>query len=170
MLWGNNVTVAMQTLGALAHFDFNSPGSYSYEQAYLVMQKLSLGQAEAEQLFRRMVFNVAARNNDDHVKNISFLMDRQGQWRLSPDYDVTYAYDPKSFWLRAHQMTISGKIDGITPQDLIQTGRYMNISKRTAVRIMEEVQSAVLKWKEYAEKAGVPEKEMTEIRSNIKKI
>jgi serine/threonine-protein kinase HipA len=95
----------MQSLGALAHFDFNQPGAHSYEQAFLVMRRLGLSTATVEQLFRRMVFNVAARNQDDHVKNVAFLMDRSGAWDLAPAFDLAYAYRPGSPWTDRHQMT-----------------------------------------------------------------
>lgn len=88
----------MQSLGGIAHFDFNDAGANSYEQAAMVMRKLKLSQADAEQLYRRMVFNEVTKNYDDHVKNISFLMDRQGKWVLAPAYDMTFAYNPNSIW------------------------------------------------------------------------
>ena len=102
----------MQTLGALRHFDYNVAGAYAYEQAVETIRLLGLGMGEVEQLLRRAVFNVVARNQDDHVKNIAFLMDRAGRWRLSPAYDVAYAYNADGPWTHEHQMSLAGKRSG----------------------------------------------------------
>ena len=91
----------MQSLGALQHYDFNAPGAHAYEQAMATIRQLGLGMAAMEEQFRRTVFNLVARNQDDHVKNISFLMDRKGEWRLSPAYDIIYAQSPSGFWTTA---------------------------------------------------------------------
>jgi serine/threonine-protein kinase HipA len=105
----NNQKLHMQTLCGLCHFDFNIPGAYSYEQAFQASRQMKLAYSDAEQLFIRMVFNVISRNMDDHTKNISFLMDNKGNWSLAPAYDLSYAYNPASKWLRMHQMSINGK-------------------------------------------------------------
>ena len=107
----------MQSLCALAHFDFNQAGAYAYEQAMLTIRQLSLPMAAVEEQFRRMVFNIVARNQDDHVKNIAFLMDKQGRWSLAPAFDMTYSYNPSGSWTAAHQMTLNGKRDGFTLED-----------------------------------------------------
>lgn len=147
----------MQTLGALAHFDFNMPGANSYEQAAAVVRRLGMGQLEVEELFRRMVFNVAARNQDDHVKNISFLMDRRGMWSLAPAYDVTYAYNPGGLWTGSHQMTVNGKRDGIGRDDCLSCAEHMSIKGNQAASIIEQVDAAVRSWRACAEKAGLRE-------------
>ena len=103
----------MQSLCGLAHFDFNAAGAYSYEQALLIIRQLKLPMAAIEEQFRRMVFNILARNQDDHVKNIAFLMDKKGIWSLAPAFDMTYSYNPSGAWTSAHQMTMNGKSDGI---------------------------------------------------------
>ncbi len=108
----------MQTVGALEHVSYNEPGTYSYEQVLLLIRRLGLGTPVVEQQFRRMVFNVVARNQDDHVKNIAFLMDRQGAWSLAPAYDVIWAWKPGNPWLDTHQMSINGKRDGFSVADL----------------------------------------------------
>ena len=108
----------MQTVGALEHVSYNEPGAYSYEQVLLLIRRLGLGTPVVEQQFRRMVFNVVARNQDDHVKNIAFLMDREGAWSLAPAYDVIWAWKPGNPWLDSHQMSINGKRDGFTVADL----------------------------------------------------
>ncbi len=157
----------MQTLGAMAHFDYNKPAAHSYEQAYDIMCKLGLGQDDAKRLFRRMVFNIYAKNHDDHVKNITFLMDKSGRWQLSPAYDLTYACDPTNMWLAKHQMTVSGKTEGFAIEDLIACGIYMNISKDEALAIIDEVKSAIGQWETCAEKAFLGEKEMEYIKGKL---
>lgn len=147
----------MQTLGALAGFDFNIPGAHSYEQAVDVARHIGLAQGEAEELFRRMVFNVIARNQDDHVKNTAFLMNRRGEWSLAPAYDVTYAYNPDGLWTGSHQMTINGKRDGITQDDVLAAASRMSIKPKKAKAIIQQVRDATARWPEFAEAAGLPE-------------
>ena len=149
----NKGRLHMQTLCAIAHFDFNDPGAYSYEQAFQVMRELKLPYGDAEQQFRRMVFNVVARNQDDHTKNITFLMDKNGTWRLSPAYDVIYAYNPTGDWTSKHQMSINGKRDNFLKDDLISVGKEMNI--RSSHRIIDEIIEVVSEWPKFAKDAGV---------------
>jgi len=149
--------VHMLSLEGMAHFDFNTPGANSYEQVADILYRLNMGSAEAEQLFRRMVFNDIARNFDDHAKNISFLMDRNGTWSLAPAYDLTFACDKSNFWLAQHQMSIGGKLEDITDNDLINAGLRMNLSKQKCVSNIERVKSAVSDWQKYAAEAGVRE-------------
>ncbi len=146
-----------QTLGGLAHFDYNAAGAYGYEQAFLVMKRLGLPAADREEQLRRMVFNVVARNQDDHVKNISFLMDRSGTWSLSPAYDITYGYDPTNRWMAQHQMSINGKRDGFTLADLRAVGAGANVARGTIERVIREVTGAVRDWPRFAAEARVPE-------------
>ena len=146
----------LQSLAAIAHFDFNRPGAYSYEQALTVMNSIGLGaSADAEQ-FRRAVFNVMTRNQDDHTKNISFLMDRAGEWHLSPAYDVTYAWNPTGAWTNQHQMTINGKRDDFEPADLLALARRGRVSPQAARSIIAAVKDATLRWPDFADEAGVP--------------
>ena len=159
--------VHMQSLGAIAHYDFNEPGAHSYEQAVGILYRLNMGQTEVEQLFRRMVFNELARNLDDHVKNISFLMDKQGVWRLSPAYDVTYAYNPSNRWLARHQMTINGKQERITLDDLVESGQHMNISKNRIISIVEDVDRSIKEWPYFAKEAKLPERAVEEVQRNL---
>ncbi|TDI86722.1 MAG: type II toxin-antitoxin system HipA family toxin [Caldithrix sp.] len=149
----NGGKLHMQTLNAIAHFDFYDPGAYSYEQAFQVMRELRLPYKDAEQQFRRMVFNVVARNQDDHTKNISFLMNKSGEWRLSPAYDVIYSYNPSGRWTSMHQMSINGKRDNFTRDDLNAVGREMNI--KSSNRIIDEIVEAVSTWPGFAKDAGV---------------
>ena len=158
--------IHMQSLGAIAHYDFNMPGTHSYEQAADVIYRLGMGQKEIEQLFRRMVFNIVARNQDDHVKNISFLMDRNGIWSLAPAYDVTYAYDRTNHWLSRHQMSVNGKLENITMNDVLSCGKRMNISKNKIRKITEEVNAAVGRWQMFAENAFLNEQTYLEVSQN----
>ena len=159
----NGEKLHMQSLGALAHFDFNVAGAHSYEEAAQVMRLIGLGQAEIAQLYRRMVFNVLARNQDDHVKNIAFLMDRSGQWSLAPAFDMTYAYQPGGAWTGSHQMRINGKRDGITGDDLLECARNMSLRDRKAKDIIDEVHTAVIQWEGFAQTAEVPEQQASAI-------
>lgn len=148
----------MATLCGIAHMDYNQPLVHSYEQAFQVMRVLGLPYPAAVELFRRMCFNVVAMNCDDHTKNISFLMDPQGDWHLAPAYDVTYAYHPESLWLRQHQMSVNGKRTGITREDLLEVAMAMNIKKAAA--IIDEVKAGVKRWKTFAKKAEMPAKQV----------
>jgi serine/threonine-protein kinase HipA len=145
----------MQSLAALAHFDFNSAGAYSYEQAFDVIKRLGLSIRAREQQFRRMIFNVVARNQDDHVKNIAFLMDKAGAWSLSPAFDVTYAYNPTGLWTRHHQMTINGKNDDFTREDFKAAAQVAGLKRGRSEAILTEVTDTVGEWPRYAKTAGV---------------
>ena len=147
--------IHMQTLGALTHTDYNIPGLLSYEQAALYAKKLGLSHTEIIKLFRQMVFNVLAVNQDDHVKNISFLMDRSGNWSLAPAYDMTFAYNESNRWLKAHQMTINNKTINISIEDLVAAGSSMDITGIKCMSIISEVRQAVDNWLYHAETAGV---------------
>ncbi len=145
----------MLSLAALAHYDFNMPGAYGYEQAIMTMEELGLQRDGLEQQFRRMVFNVVARNQDDHVKNIAFLMDRNGQWSLSPAFDVTYSFNPSGDWTSAHQMTLNGKRDGFGMQDFEACGKLARLKQGQAKAIVLEIQTIVSHWRDYADEARV---------------
>ena len=157
-----------QSLCALAHFDFNNPNAYAYEQALLVMRQLKLPMAAVEQQFRRMAFNVIARNQDDHVKNIAFLMDREGRWSLAPAFDMTYSYNPSGDWTARHQMSINGKRDGFTMEDFRACAKSALMKRGRAETIVEEVRAAVARWLEYAEKAQVMESWREQIQRNLR--
>ncbi|HKG40139.1 MAG TPA: type II toxin-antitoxin system HipA family toxin [Conexibacter sp.] len=153
----------MQSLGALAHFDFNLAGAYSYEQALLTIRRLGLPMDAVEQQFRRAAFNVVARNQDDHVKNIAFLMDRSGAWSLSPAFDVTYAYNPSGAQTRVHQMSLNGKRDGFAVEDFRACGVTASLRRGRAETILREVREAVMRWPQHAAAAGVPESDAVRI-------
>jgi serine/threonine-protein kinase HipA len=145
----------MQSLCALAHFDFNSPGAHSYEQALLTIRHLKLPMRDIERQFRRMLFNVVARNQDDHVKNIAFLMDKQGQWSLAPAFDLTYSYNAEGAWTSAHQMSINGKRDGFDVDDFRACAKSALMKRGRADTILQDVCHAVSRWPEFAAQAKV---------------
>lgn len=153
----NNQKLHMQTLCGLCHYDYNNPNAYGYEQAFQAMRELRLSYSDAEQLYLRMVFNVIARNQDDHTKNISFLMDTAGKWKLSPAYDVTYAYNPENKWIARHQMSVNGKREGIDQNDLLNVAKQMNIKKPK--EIIMQVKETMINWKYFAQEAQMPEKQ-----------
>jgi serine/threonine-protein kinase HipA len=145
----------VQTLGALEHVSYNDPGIYSYERALLLMRKLGLDTGQVEQQFRRMIFNVVARNQDDHVKNIAFIMDRSGAWTLAPAYDVTFAFSPGNRWLNSHQMTINGKRDHFTVEDFRTVEQLAGLKRGRAAAVLAEVRDAVIQWPAIAEQVGI---------------
>jgi len=145
----------VQSFCAMQHYDFNEINSYSYEQLFQTMRRLHLPYPQAEQLFRRMVFNVLARNCDDHTKNFSFVMDKTGQWELSPAYDICHAYRPNSPWVTYQSLSVNGKREAITNKDLLEVAKNMNIKK--AEPIVEIIYEVITKWMSYAEKQKVPD-------------
>jgi serine/threonine-protein kinase HipA len=149
----------MQSLAALRHYDFNSAGAYSYEQAVETVRMLGLPACDIEQQFRRAVLNVLIRNQDDHVKNIAFLMNRKGEWRLSPAFDVAYAYNPDGLWTSQHQMSLNGKRDHFEMADLVAFGGYCGLKPKKAEGIIRDMRAEVDKWPGFAEQAGVPKSE-----------
>ena len=148
----------MQSLAAMRHYDFNAAGAHSYEQAVETIRLLGLPAHDIEQQFRRAVFNVLVRNQDDHVKNIAFLMNRQGEWRLSPAFDVSYAYNPDGSWTHQHQMSLSGKRDHFVLSDLVAFGVFCDLKPKKAEDIVREIHAHVENWPAFAERAGVAEK------------
>ncbi|UOK42513.1 MULTISPECIES: type II toxin-antitoxin system HipA family toxin [Flavobacterium] len=143
----------IQTLCAMQHYDFNQITSFSYEQLFQTMRVLKLPYPEAEQLFRRMAFNVIARNCDDHTKNFAFRLKQNESWELAPAYDICFAYRPDSEWVSQHNLSINGKRKGITKEDLLNVAKSMNIKK--AGNIIQQINDTVSKWAEFAEEAKV---------------
>ncbi len=150
-----NSKLHLQSLGAIAHYDFNRAGAYSYEQAMMAIRRLGLSKEEVEQQFRRMAFNIVARNQDDHVKNIAFLMDQGGNWTLAPAFDVTFAYKASGDWTAQHQMTLNGKRDDFTIDDFEQCAETVSMKRGRATTILQEVHDAVSGWPAHAEAAGM---------------
>lgn len=151
----NGRKIHMQTLCGIAHYDFRLRKGYSYEQAFNVMRRLRLPYSQAQEMFRRMVFNVVVRNQDDHTKNISFLMDPNGKWRLSPAYDMGFAYNPAGAWTATHQMSINGKFDDLTRNDLLEFAAANNI--KNAPEIIDQICETASGWPELAKECGVPQ-------------
>lgn len=147
----------MQSLSALDHLDFELGEAHSYEQAFAVIRRLGLSTEVAEEQFRRMVFNVVARNQDDHVKNIAFLMNRRGEWSLSPAFDAVYSFNPEGRWTRVHQMSINGKRDDFTMADLDATASFAGLKRGAGRRITDEVTATVSRWPDFAAAARIPE-------------
>ena len=158
----------MQSLCGLAHFDFNQAGAYAYEQALLAIRQLNLPMEAVEQQFRRMTFNIIARNQDDHVKNIAFLMDKAGRWSLAPAFDVIYSFNPDGDWTARHQMTMNGKRDGFTLADFRACAKSAVMKRGRAEAIVEEVRAAVAKWPDYAEQANVMKEWRNQIQHNLR--
>ncbi len=157
--------IHVQSLCALAHFDFNNINVYSYEQLFECMRKLRLPYSDAEQMYIRMVFNVLAKNCDDHTKNFAFCMDKQGIWSLAPAFDVCYSYRPDSAWVSQHSLSINGKRKGITREDLLLVAKNMNIKK--ANQLIEQVKSVVSNWNSYADKVSVDKELKKLINKNL---
>ena len=149
--------IHMQSLAALRHFDYHMPGAYAYEQAMETIRRLGLGMAVIGEQYRRAVFNIVARNQDDHVKNIAFLMNRSGKWRLSPAYDVAYAYNPQGLWTGRHQMSMVGKRNGFERADLLRFAETSGLKIPVASRVIDRVLAAVGSWPRFASEAGVEE-------------
>jgi serine/threonine-protein kinase HipA len=158
----------MQSLGALRHFDYNQAGAYAYEQAIETIQRLSLPMHDLEQQILRAWFNLLARNHDDHVKNIAFLMNKRGEWRLSPAFDIAYAYNPDGAWTSRHQMSLGGKRDGFTQQDLIAFAATTGVKKTRATRLLQQVGTAVRNWRRHAEQAEVFERDIERIEKTLR--
>lgn len=161
----NGRKVHMQTLCGIAHYDYGIHRAYSYEQAFNVMRALRLPYSDAQEMFRRMVFNVVVRNQDDHTKNISFLMDEDGVWRLSPAYDMGYAYNPNGVWTSTHQMSVNGKFDGIARKDLLECAARNNI--KNAGPIIDKICETASRWPAIAAECGVSRKVIDAITPNM---
>ncbi len=158
----------MQSLCGMAHYDFNQAGAYGYEQALQVIRRLGLPMAAIEEQFRRMVFNIVARNQDDHVKNIAFLMDRSGTWSLSPAFDMTYSYQPSGKWTSSHQMTMNGKRDGFTLDDFKACAQGASMKRGRAETIVAEVRAIVARWRDYADEARVNPAQRDKIQATLR--
>jgi serine/threonine-protein kinase HipA len=147
--------IHMQSFCAMEHYDFKKAGAYSYEQALRTIRRLDISMAAIEEQFRRMAFNIIARNQDDHVKNIAFLMDKSGRWSLSPAFDLTYSYNPQGEWTNRHQMSLNGKRDEFVIDDFKTCAKSASMRRGRAEEIVRQVQAAVSEWRHFADEAGV---------------
>jgi len=164
----NGEKLHMLSLSGLAHFDFNNAGAYGYEQAMLIIRQLRLPTSAIEEMFRRMTFNILARNQDDHVKNIAFLMDKGGKWSLAPAFDVAYSFNPSGAWTSSHQMTMNGKRDGFSMNDFKACAEAVSLKRGRVESIVTEVRKAVEKWPEFADTAKVTQSWKTQIQENLR--
>jgi serine/threonine-protein kinase HipA len=158
----------MQSLCAMGHFDFNQAGAYSYEQAFQIARGLNLPQPDLTELYRRALFNILARNQNDHTKNIAFLMDRSGGWRLAPAYDLIYAYNPSGAWTHRHQMPFTGKRENFTTDDLLSAASAANLKPSRAKAILHQIHTTVSLWQDYAESAKIPHAWALQIQKNLR--
>lgn len=160
-----NIKHHVQTLCAMQHYDYNEVGAFSYEQLFQTMRLLGLPYPEAEQMFRRMVFNVIARNCDDHTKNFGFILKQNGEWSITPAYDICHAYRPGSFWVSKHALTINGKRENIQVEDLLIIAKSMNIKKPKD--IIRAISQTVQNFDQYASKVNVESKLKHSIQSTL---
>lgn len=160
--------IHMQSLGGIAHISYLEPALCSYELAARYMREIGLVPGEIEQFYRRMTFNCLAVNQDDHVKNVSFLMDRAGKWTLAPAYDITFAYDRNNKWLRGHQMTVNGKTTDITAADIVAAGKAMGLREKRCKDIIDECAEVISHFSDFAEKAGIRKETVDYISGVIK--
>lgn len=167
----NGEKIFMQSLCALGHYDFNLAGAFSYEQALQMIQSLHLASDQSEQLFRRAVFNIMARNQDDHTKNIAFLMDKSGQWRLAPAFDVIFSFNPQGNWTNRHQMSLNGKREGFSFADFREVAdRFRLLRGKNLLKLVEHVDSALKKWPEFAHQAGVATERAEQISRQFRRL
>ena len=159
----NGEKIHTQTLCAIGNFDRDE--RYSYEQIFQVIRQMNLSYSELEQMYRRMVFNVLARNHDDHTKNHSFLMDKTGKWSLAPAYDLCYSYAPSGKWTNKHQLSLNGKREDFTLRDLLQVAEKQNV--KNAKEIIEQIQDSVSQWTTYAKKYKVKTAFIKQIQENL---
>ena len=166
-----NEKVHIQTLNGLAHIDYRRPGLYSYAELFGVARDLDLDKEEAIQLYRRMVFNIIARNHDDHAKNFSFLLNEENnnRWELSPAYDLAYSYKPGSKWVDQHWMSLNGKRDHFTREDFYSLEPVSHLFTRTfADEVIDKTIEAVSHWREHSKEHQVPSSLTREIASNLR--
>ncbi len=157
----------LQTLCALAHLDFNDPAAHSYEQAFAVARELRVPYPDLVELFRRMVFNAAARNQDDHTKNLAFLMHPTGEWRLAPAYDMIWAYNPDGRWTSRHQMSMNGKRDGMSRDDLRAVAAAVGVKRPDPV--IDQVTASLAAWPRHAAMAGVPDEQAARVAGTFRR-
>jgi serine/threonine-protein kinase HipA len=157
-----------QSLCAMDHADYKQPGSYSYEELLQTIRRLKLPRTDAVELYRRMVFNVVARNQDDHAKNFGFMITEDGNWSLAPAFDIAYSYKEGNKWINSHNLSINGKRENFTRADLIAIGKGISNFSTDAELIIDEVTSVVARWEEYASDAKVFPKLQKLIGKNIR--
>lgn len=149
----------------LSHFDRDTTGSYTYEQLILNIRELGLGQDNVTEIFKRAVFNIVGRNQDDHTKNFGFLMNKKGEWTLSPAFDMTYSYDPTGKWTKVHQIKLNGKQDNFTIEDILKFGKYCNLTKKQSSHILENTINVFKEFENLADEYNID----TELKQSVLK-
>jgi serine/threonine-protein kinase HipA len=161
-----NLRHHVQSLCALAHVDYKQRATNAYEQLFLAIDRLGLDDESRRQAYLRMVFNVMARNCDDHTKNFAFVLQERGRWALSPAFDVTHAHNPKGEWTAQHLMSVNGRFDDIRREDLeVVADRFNVVDARGAV---SSVRNAIERWPELAEDAGVAADERQRVAADFR--
>jgi serine/threonine-protein kinase HipA len=160
--------IHVQSLFAIRHFDFIEVNSFAYEQLFETARLLNLPYPQYEQVFRRMVFNVAARNCDDHTKNFAFLMDRSGKWSLAPAFDLCYTYNPANPWVNHQALSVNGRRLNIRREDFMAVAKAMNIRK--AIDIINQINDVVQNWSKYAGETGVDMEIEKAVKSTLLKL
>jgi len=163
-----NTKVHVQTLNGLAHVDYKKPGAFSYEELFGIARQLKLSAVEAEQLFKRMTFNIIARNHDDHSKNFAFML-KKDKWSLAPAYDLAYSYKPGSKWVNSHWMSLNGKRDKFTRSDFYSLEKLSPIfNKKKIDDIIDATIEHISTWRQLAEEWDVPKTLIDEIQENLR--
>lgn len=163
-----NSKVHVQTLNGLAHVDYKKPGSFSYAELFGIARQLKLSAVEAEQLFKRMTFNIIARNHDDHSKNFAFML-KKDKWSLAPAYDLAYSYKPGSKWVNSHWMSLNGKRDNFTRSDFYSLDKLSPVfNKKKVDEIIDATIEHVSTWRQLAEEWDVPKTLIDEIQENLR--
>ena len=165
---GGEIKHHIQTFCALKHFDYNEVTSFSYEQLFQTMRELKLPYSDGEQMFRRMVFNVLARNCDDHTKNFSFRLKKGSKWELAPAYDICHAYKPNHKWVSQQALSICGKRKNITGEYLIIIEK--SIKNKKAEAVIEEIKQTLRQWKKFADAVHVSPSLPDEIAKTLKRL
>ncbi len=165
----NNHKLHYQSLCAMDHADFKQPGYYSYEQLFSVARQLRLNRADAIEIYRRMVFNIIARNHDDHSKNFGFLLPGpRTNWQLAPAFDIAYSYKPGSPWVNSHQLSMNGKRDNFVMEDFLALAKLISNFAAEAKAIIRQVIDVVNQWEKYAQKAEVKQEFANEIKQHLR--
>lgn len=164
----DNKKIHVQTLNALAHVDYKKPGSFSYAELFGVARQLKLTAPDAEQLLKRMTFNVIARNHDDHSKNFSFIL-KNDKWSLAPAYDLVYSYRPGSKWVNSHWMSLNGKRDNFDRADFYPLEKLSPLFSRRKINdTIDETIEHLSGWPRLAQEWGVPATLIQEISDNLR--
>ncbi len=165
---GGTVKHHVQTLCAMSHLDYRQRATHAYAQLFMAIGRLKLGDEAVGQAFRRMAFNVMAKNYDDHTKNVAFRLEHDGAWELAPAYDVTHAHNPQGEWTHQHQMSVNGKFSGITRADLLTEADRFGV--RRPLDALADVRAALEQWSEFGREAGLGRPVIDGLRADFESI